>query len=243
MYGLTDSKPQPIPGSIVKAIARIMAGLEAVKKSQRNQHGGYNYASTDDIYAELTRKMGEAGLVLLCLEEEAPKIERVVSKDKNGDEKTSQWGRFVFSFILATEDATWSDPRSRRSIFLQITGPQTHMAAQSYCTKSWLRSTFGVPTGDMDLDGLPQAEAEEDQIALNGAGKAKRKSSASAKRDGTTEVFNELKSKIENCPDADLLMDLREVSMETWDTLPARWSALLDETYEDRMELLRGGGV
>jgi hypothetical protein len=238
MYGITDSPPQPIPGSIVKAIARIMAGLEAVKKSQRNTHGGYSYASTDDIYAELTRKMGEAGLVLLCLEEEAPKIERI---EKDG--KTSQWGRFVFSFILATEDATWSDPRSRRSIFIQITGPQTHMAAQSYCTKSWLRSTFGVPTGDMDLDGLPQAEAEEDQITLNGAGKAKRKSSAGAKKDGTTEVFNELKHKIETCPDAELLMSLREVSMETWDTLPARWSALLDETYEDRMEALRGSGV
>jgi hypothetical protein len=235
MYGLTLDQPQPIPGSIVKAIAKIMAGLEAVKKSQRNAHGGYNYASTDDIYAELTRKMGEAGLVMLCLEEEAPKIERI---EKDG--KTSQWGRFVFSFILATEDATWSDPRSRRSIFIQITGPQTHMAAQSYCTKSWLRSTFGVPTGDMDLDGLPQAEAEEDQIALNGVGNGrKRKSSSAAKKDGTQATFDELRGKIAKCDDADLLVSFRAAMSDVWETMPHRWAEILDHEYEDRLSDLK----
>jgi hypothetical protein len=222
----------PIPGSIVKAICRIMASVEAVKKSQRNQHGGYNYASTDDIYAELTRKMGEAGLAIICLEDEPPKIERV---EKDG--KTSQWGRFVFSFVLATEDATWSDPRSRRSIFLQITGPQAHMAAQSYCSKSYLRSTFGLATGDMDLDGLPQGETEEDQIALagNGNGKVKRKSSSAAKKDGTTEQFAELRGKIAKCDDADLLVSFRAAVSDTWDAMPSRWAEILDHEYADRL--------
>jgi hypothetical protein len=238
MYGLTVEPVQPIPGSIVKAITKIMASLLSVKKSHKNQHGGFMFASTDDIYAELTRKMGEAGLVILCLEEEPPRIERI---EKDG--KTSQWGRFVFSFVLATEDATWSDQRSRRSIFLQITGPQAHMAAQSYCEKSYLRSLFKIATGDMDLDGLPQADTEDDQIALNGAGRKPRKSSSAAKKDGTTEVFNELKLKIETCEDADLLMSLRDATMETWDTLPARWSEMLDHAYEDRMELLRVRGM
>jgi hypothetical protein len=231
MYGLTVEPVQPIPGSIVKAITKIMASLLSVKKSHKNQHGGFMFASTDDIYAELTRKMGEAGLVILCLEEEPPRIERI---EKDG--KTSQWGRFVFSFVLATEDATWSDQRSRRSIFLQITGPQAHMAAQSYCEKSYLRSLFKIATGDMDLDGLPQADTEDDQIALNGAGNGKkRKSSSAAKKDGSVEVFNELRGKIAKCDDADLLVQFRAAVADAWDSMPNRWNEILEHEYTDRL--------
>jgi hypothetical protein len=230
---------QPIPGSIVKAICTVMCGIGAVKKSQRNQHGGYNYASTDDIYAEITRKMGEAGLVLICLEDAEP----VITTKETKDGKIAQWGKFSFSFVLATEEGTWTDPRSRRTLNVQITGAQSFQAAQSYAEKSYLRSLLKIPTGDMDLDGLPQADDLDGQIELNGVGRKPRKSSSGAKKDGTTEVFNELKHKIETCEDAELLMSLREVSMETWDTLPARWSALLDESSEDRMELLRGRGM
>src|SRR5690606_40790208 len=101
-----------------------------------------------------------------------------------------------FGFILATEDATWTHDSLKRSLFIQITGPQTHQAAQSYAEKAFLRSLFKIPTGDMDLDSLPQAETEEAQIALvNGNGK--RKSSAAAKRDGTTETFNEIRKRSE----------------------------------------------
>jgi hypothetical protein len=221
----------PIPGSIVKAISRIMASIEAVKKSQRNTHAAYNYASTDDIYAEITRKMGEVGLVILCLEEEAPTISRV---EKDG--KTSQWGLFTYSFVLATEDATWSDPRSRRTLFLQLTGPQSHMASQSYAEKSYLRSLFKIATGDQDLDGLPQADTEEDQVAINGAGNGKkRKSSSAAKKDGSVEVFNELRGKIAKCDDADLLVQFRAAVAEAWDSMPNRWNEILEHEYTDRL--------
>jgi hypothetical protein len=233
MYGITVEPAKPIPPSIVTAICKVMGAIEAVKKTAKNPHGGYMFASTDDIYAEIIRRQAEAGLVLMCLEEHPPEINRV---EKDG--KTSQWCRFSFSFVLATTESTWTDPRSRRTLYVQITGPQTFQAAQSYASKAFLKALYLLPTGDMDLDSIAQADTEEDQIALNGNGRKPRKSSSSAKKDGTTEIFNELKHKIETCDDADLLMSLREVSMETWDTLPARWSALLDETYEDRMELL-----
>jgi hypothetical protein len=39
---------------------------------------------------------------------------------------------------------------------LQITGPQSFQAAQSYNEKAFLRSLFKIPTGDMDLDALPE---------------------------------------------------------------------------------------
>jgi hypothetical protein len=227
----------PIPGPIVKAVCRIMASIDAVKKSQRNGHGGYNYASTDDIYAELTRKMGEVGLLVLSLEDATPEI---INRDTK-DGKTSQWAKFSFSFVLATEDATWSDPRSRRTLFIQITGAQSFQAAQSYAEKSYLRSLFKIATGDMDLDGLPQGDTEEDQVALagNGNGKAKRKSSSAAKKDGTTEQFNELRGKIAKCDDADLLVSFRAAVSDTWEAMPSRWVEILDHEYADRLSDLQ----
>lgn len=144
--------PDPrIPDSIIKAISLIQKTLEAVQKSQRNEHGRYNFASTDDIYAAVTRKMGEVGLVILGLEEN---IEIVTVAKKDGDE--ARWLKAVYSFLLATETDTWTHPGSRRTVMCQITGPQTFQAAQSYSEKSFLRSLFKIPTGDMDLDALPE---------------------------------------------------------------------------------------
>lgn len=220
----------PIPPSIVRAVCALQATLEAVRKSGRNQHGGYQFASTDDIYAAITRKMGEVGLMILPLEE----VAETVRIEKEG--KTQQWLRAVFSFVVATEEATWHDPRSRRTLFIQVTGPQTFQAAQSYVEKAYLRSLFKIPTGDMDLDSMPQAETEEEQAAL--VEPRKRKSSAAAKRDGGGDVFNEIRRHIAGAGDVDSLRFVRQSYTEEWATAPARWSEILDHEYEDRMQSL-----
>jgi hypothetical protein len=141
----------PIPGSIVMAIAAVMANLEAVQKSQENKHGNYKFASTDDIYAAITRKMGEVGLICLPLEEG---IE--ITPSKNADGKTVNWMRVSYLFALATKEATWTDSRCRRTLIIQITGPQTFQAAQSYAEKTFLRGLFKIATGDVDLDSMPE---------------------------------------------------------------------------------------
>lgn len=221
-----------IHGSIVQAICKVQAGLGAVKKSQKNHHGGYMFASTDDIYAEVCRRMAEAGLVVLPLEEEAD----IVRVEKDG--KTSQWAHMVFSFVLATEEATWTDKRSKRTLYIQVTGPQTFQAAQSYVEKAYLRSLFKIPTGDMDLDSLAQGDTEESQSALNG--KAKRKSSYGAKKDGaTTELFNEIRREMAQAINADHLQHLRgEVYAEDWQAMPVKWAEILDHEYEDKLDEL-----
>lgn len=142
----------PIPGSIVAAIAAVMSTMESVKKSNKNQHGGYNYSSTDDIYAAITKKMGELRFIVLGLEESPPEIKQVTSKDG----KASQWMRICHLFVLATEKDTWTDPRCRRTLNLRVDGPQAFQAAQSYNEKAFLRSLFKIPTGDLDLDSLPE---------------------------------------------------------------------------------------
>ena len=223
-----------IHSSIVQAICMVQSSIGSVAKDSRNQHGGYNFASTDAVYAMVTKKMAEAGLMVLCLEDGTPEIKRVETKDAKGDAKISQWGLFVFQFVLATSEATWTDKNCRRSLFLQLTGPQSFMAAQSYAEKAFLRSLFKLPTGDADLDGLPQADFEDEQVAMTGP-RGKRKASAEGKRDGSVKVFNDLRAKIQQCPDRDTLMMMRRQFAHDWNEMPDRWAATLDEDYEARM--------
>jgi hypothetical protein len=140
-----------VPASIVKAIGAVQSQIEAVKKSQKNTHGGYMFASTDDIYAAVTAKMGEVGLTVIAMED---RLE--IKEGKASDGKISRWLELVMHFVLATQDDTWDDPRNKRTIFVQITGPQTFQAAQSYCEKAFLRALFKIPTGDMDIDSMPE---------------------------------------------------------------------------------------
>lgn len=224
---------EPMPAAIVKAICRVQATIDAVEKSQYNKQGGYKFASTDDIYAAVARKFGEAGLMIYPLELSQPEIKRVEKTNKEGDLVVSQWGQFHFGYVLATEDASWFHPASSRTIFIQILGPQSFNAAESYCQKQFLRGLLKLPTGDMDLDSLGQGETEEDQLALNG--KAKRKSSYSAKKDGATvDTFNEIRGHIKAAyGDAKRLQEVRTLYADEWQTMPAKWVQILDEEYED----------
>lgn len=218
----------PIPSSIVQAICQIMSSVDAVKKSQINQHGSYKYASTDDIYAATTRKMGEVGLLVMSLEDkcEIKRIER--------DNKTSQWAHMEFSFVLATTRDTWTDARAKRTLYIQVTGAQTFQAAQSYAEKAYLRSLFKLPTGDMDLDSMPQAETEEEQAELSKPRKAK--SSAAAKRDGTEQVFNDLMGAVSGADGPADLADIKRRNFSVWESMPHRWKELLDDEFTQKMK-------
>lgn len=231
-----------IHASIVTAICRVQASLEAVKKDQHNKVGHYQFASTDSIYAEITRKMAAAGLVVIGLEDEPPVIERIEKREideRTGAEiiKTSQWAKVRFRFVLATAEATWEDPSNTRTLMIQVLGPQTFMAAQSYAEKSYLRSLFKIPTGDMDLDAVAQADDMETQAALAGDG-AKRKSSAAAKKDGTDKTFNTINGLLQNARSKAEVRAVRESFADPWNTMPARWLDLLDDTYSDLMDRL-----
>lgn len=231
-----------IPGSIVKAIAKIKSTVEALKKSQRNQHGGYMFSSTDDLYAALARKMGDVELICMALEEkcEIKRVEKpakekgVFIRDKDGNlvTETVQWANIEYSFVWATPDDTWTDPKAKRSIYIQVTGPQTFQAAQSFIEKAYLRSTFKLPSGDMDLDSMPQAETEEDQNDL--LAPRKRKSSSQSKKDGDDVAFNELRGAISG---ADGPADLSLIKRNHWafiQALPARWRQIVDAEFEDK---------
>lgn len=228
---------QDIPPSIVTAICRVKATVEAVKKTQRNQHGGYQFASTDDIYAAVARKMGEVGLLCLPLEVDFA-IERREVDDPKGGKKTAAWMSVVYQFVLATADASWTHKNARRSLLIQYTGPQSHQAAASYAEKAWLRGLFKLPTGDMDLDGMPQADTVEAQEMLSGNG-ARRKSSAAAKRDGDDKIFNEIRAAIAKADSMDALDEVPRLYSDQWGQLPQRWDELIHADWQAKADDLR----
>lgn len=213
---------QDMPPSIVRAIAEIQHSMASVKRDGRNGHGGYDFASTDAIYAAISVKMGQAGLTMLTLEDEL-EIKVIDGVDKQGNVKKDKWCKFSFQFVLATEEGTWTDERCRRSLFIQITGAQTFMAAQSYAEKSFLRSLFKIPTGDLDLDALPQD------------GDVQRPSSASAKRDGMWETFqNELES-------ADDITAVLDIEQRYGSQMPRKWKTPMYDALASRRETLMNG--
>lgn len=226
----------PMPGSIAKAICTVQRDMEAVKKSQYNSFAKYNFASADDIYAAVARKFAQVGLVIYPLELTRPKVERLEFTDNKGITKISQWGSFHFGYMLATEQDSWFDEGSARSIFIQLTGPQTFNAAESFCQKQYLRGLLKLPTGDMDLDSLAQGDTLEDQVTANAAKpKTKRKSSAAAKRDGDDKEFNEIKQLLENAGTRDELSEINR-KFGGWQDMPRAWAEILDETYEQRFD-------
>lgn len=228
---------EKIPASIVKAICTIKCSLDAVPKTQRNSHGGYMFSSTDDIYAAVARKMGQVGLVVIALEDNC-EIKRFDKPGKDGVVQTVQWAHLEYSFVLATEDDTWTDRRAKRTLYIQVTGPQTFQAATSFAEKAYLRSLFKLPSGDMDLDAMPQAETMEGQHAVNGNG-AKRKTSAAAKREGFDKTFDEIKTKIATAATAELLEQIPDLYAEEIGQMPRAWGEIIENTYEDRMAELR----
>ena len=239
-FSVTPPTVAVIPASIVKALCAVQATLAAVAKSDFNKHGNYKFASTDDIYAAVTRKLGEVGLLIYPLEmEPAQEITaKVDAYDKEGNrtgEKTITKFRFHFGYLLATEQDTWFDPKSARTITVLHTGPQTFGAAESFCQKAYLRGTLKIPTGEQDLDAMPQADTDEDQIALNANGK-KRKSSAEGKRDGSVKTFNEIRAKVMEAQSADMLRQIRTLYADEWSNLPERWAVTLTEDFEVKMD-------
>jgi hypothetical protein len=213
---------QDMPPSIVKAIAEIQTSVSSVTRDGRNSHGGYDFASTDAIYAALSVKMGQAGLTMLTLEDE-PEIKVIETTDAKGNPRRQQWGKFGFQFVLATEDGTWTDDRCKRSLYIQIMGAQTFMAAQSYAEKTFLRSLFKLPTGDLDLDALP------------GEGEPIRTSSAGAKREQVWEKFN---NELEGALD---LSTIHEIEGRYTAKMPKAWRDPMQDALASKRQTLLNG--
>jgi hypothetical protein len=67
-----------------------------------------------------------------------------------------------------------------------------------------------------------------------------RKSSAKAKKDGTTEIFNEIIAHIRNAANVETLETIRDAYAQELADLPHRWALLASQEFEDRWSDLGG---
>jgi len=82
---------------------------------------------------------------------------------------------------------------------------------------------------------LRQGGEGDEQIALARRSSAPRKASAEGKRDGSVEIFNQLRGRIANATNAE---DLQSIYVEhcdrngAWSGMPPRWADMLQDDYE-----------
>ena len=77
------------------------------------------------------------------------------------------------------------------------------------------------------MSGLYIAEEAQDIVDIT-----PRKSSAASKRDGTTEVFNEIIAEIASAVSLEMLDHVIEVHREELDVMPRKWAQLVQDDYE-----------
>lgn len=135
-----------IPHKIAAAIAEAMKGVSRLKKSEKNDHGRYRYASIDDFLEDLRPKLAEAGLSVISDEVSR---EHFVIQEKNGP---ATFAFYRFAFYIAHSECDFTYGPIHRTVDVRFVGPQTAGQAQSYCEKQFLRSLLKVATGDQDVD-------------------------------------------------------------------------------------------
>lgn len=142
-----------MPPEIAGAIIKVMRGAKQLGFDERNQHGGYSYASIDKFLSAFNPLLADAGLLLLIEEL------RVEYRDGAVNEKgrTTQWAMPHYEIWLAHESGAMWGPLHRH-LALPMTGPQTFGAAESYVQKRLLRGLFMVPTGEKDADETAPSE-------------------------------------------------------------------------------------
>lgn len=137
---MTVSKIDAAISSVTKAVKRL-------EKSDRNQHGGYNFAGIDDFLAMTGRLCGEAGLSVIMDEDEFEIIPDFF-QTKGGK---AAGLRMRFSITLRC-DGESAGPFRRSIMVPGNMGSQAFGAAQSYVLKQFLRATFQIPTGEKGDD-------------------------------------------------------------------------------------------
>jgi hypothetical protein len=201
--------------------ARLAAQSAIMKGAVRNRENPFaksKYATLDAVLETVAEPLTESGLVLTQWPGE---IEAVGAK---GD----RYQMKVYTQIEHAETTEW--------MLVWVTIPIVKLDAQgigsamTYGRRYGLKPAVGMP--EVDDDGAA-ASGQESEL------RSKRKSSAEAKRDGTTEVFNDIRSEISACINIEMLRHVGEVRREQVEDMPDKWQTLLREDYETKMSELK----
>lgn len=222
------SETQKMPPEIAKAIVQVMGSVKTLGKSEKNQHGGYQFASIDAFLEATSPLCAAAGLFFLMNEAET---EVTVVEGKDGKRTASL--RVAYDITIChSSGATLNG--IRRNVTVLASGAQAYGSAQSYVLKQFMRSLFQIPTGDKDdADYHPQSEIPPQQPA--------RAASSLSKNGNGRSLYAELQADIDGADSADALAIWSDRRKADIATLPDDWRQELRSRYADKMNDLKFG--
>ena len=204
-----SSIPPRMPPEIAGAIIRVMRGAKQLGFDERNQHGGYSYASIDKFLSAFNPLLADAGLLLL-IEELRVEYRDGAVNDKG---RTTQWAMPHYEIWLAHESGAMWGPLHRH-LALPMTGPQTFGAAESYVQKRLLRGLFMVPTGEKDAD---ETSPSEMPAAHHRATKASPViAQAGPGEDRARDAYKRLAAAEKNAEDSRALLEIYDPVLSEW---------------------------
>lgn len=192
--------------------------MQGAKRNRENPFAKNTYATLEAVLAAVAEPMCEHGLVI------------------------TQWaGDVVFSGLKADRKHITIYTRiehAESSEYMQCWLPVTITkddaqgigSAMTYGRRYTLKAALGIP--EIDDDG---AAASGQNSELRPA----RASSSAAKKNGGTELFNEVKDAIAKAISVEHLKHLGSTYKDDIDGLPDKWRDLLRDEYELRLDDLK----
>ena len=210
------------PGEIMERVM-VKGDLKALTPGERAGYYsrvcesiGVNPLTKPFAYIELNGK-----LVLYALRDCTDQLRKI--HNVSVIESTQEELQGIYVVVCKVKDATGRTDIARGAVNLaKLQGEALANAIMKCETKAKRRATLSI----CGLGILDETEIEDIT--------PKRKSSASAKRDGTTETFNDIRKQIQSAPDLEFLKQLPELYATELPLMPPRWALLLSHEYEDK---------
>ena len=187
------------------ALHAIYGDVQRLEKTERNNHGNYDFAPADAFRDFIRKAFHKHGLVYFINEVYAPFVGEVDKK------KTL---KFTYEFVIMHVESGETTPTVRRSVFLPYVGSQTAGIASTFALKEWLKNQFLISTGEPDPEGTMSKDDEA----------AKQRFTIAESKAATDEIRDKLKA----------LKDHTEADVYAiWNESINTISALTDKDFED----------
>lgn len=138
---------------IFKAMSDVMADMEAIGKSQKNQQQGFQYRGIDQVYNTLHPLLAKHRVFT------TPEV-----LDKNREERTNKNGTILAFVTLRIKYTFWCEDGSNVSCVVEgegmDSGDKASNKAMAIAHKYALLQTFCIPTEDM-----PDPDAQTYEVA------------------------------------------------------------------------------
>lgn len=147
------SPPWSLQASLARKLSALLADVQSVPKAHRNKDQNYDYASAEDLVAQVRPLLAKHGLALLADVEE---VVREVStyKKSNGADGFQRTSSVRVAYTLLDSDTGYGLTRRFEGDGIDY-GDKATAKAMTAATKTMLRTLFLVDLGD---------DAERDSI-------------------------------------------------------------------------------